>query len=78
LISFSPDGKLIVSGGESGPHSKSVGTIRTWNLETGNCLYNANAAGWVHSVEFSADGNHIITQVNTSIHVRSTAELGLL
>jgi WD40 repeat protein len=69
-ISFSPDGKFIVSGGAT--------SIRTWNLETGNCVYKMNAAGRVHSVGFSADGKQVITLENWSIHVRSTAELGLL
>jgi WD40 repeat protein len=64
-ISFSHDGKFIVSGG--------VGTIQTWILE-GNCLYNINASGAVNSVEFSADGNQVITEENGSIFVRSTAE----
>jgi WD40 repeat protein len=46
-ISFSPDGKFIVSGGLSVRFTscKSVGTIRTWNLETGTCLCNMNVVG---------------------------------
>jgi WD40 repeat protein len=69
-ISFSPDGKFIVSGDAT--------SIQTWNLETGNCLYNMNTAGAVLSVEFSADGKQLVTKENASIRVRSTAEFGLL
>ena len=52
-VSFSPDGKTIVSGDRS---------VRLWDVNTGDLLKNLNGnTGWITSVGFSPDGKRIVS-----------------
>ena len=48
--SFSPDGQVLVSGGEDG-------TVRTWNAEIGEMLSRVKLGGKINQVRFSPNGN---------------------
>ncbi|WP_428265352.1 protein kinase domain-containing protein [Haliangium sp.] len=53
-IAFSPDGLLVISGSEDG-------TAKVWDSETGRLLWTLEIPlSAVHSVEFSADGRHVL------------------
>ena len=55
-VSFSGDGKLIVSGSHDG-------TVRVWNAVSGECVLGPleGHTGWVTSVSFSGDGKLIVS-----------------
>jgi WD40 repeat protein/transcriptional regulator with XRE-family HTH domain len=48
-ISYSPDGKLLATGGDSG-------NVLVWNAEDGKNIYTRILGGIIHSLSFSADG----------------------
>ena len=52
-LSFSPDGRRIVSGGLDG--------VRMWDADTGQQVGQPLTEGWVDSVAFSTDGQEVIT-----------------
>jgi WD40 repeat protein len=55
-VSFSPDGKRIVTGGGGS------GTVKVWDAQTGQeTLTLKGHSGWVHSVSFSPDGKRIVS-----------------
>jgi len=50
-VIYSPDGKLLASGGEDQ-------MIRLWDVETGTCLYMLQGhTSWVRSLAFNPDGS---------------------
>jgi WD40 repeat protein len=55
-VSFSPDGRHIVSGSDDN-------TIRVWDAETGETVSGTfqGYTDWVTSVGFSPDGRHIVS-----------------
>jgi WD40 repeat protein len=54
-LMFSPDGRLIVSGGSNGP-------VRVWRVETGELLETLHGhSGGVRFVDFSPDGSLLAT-----------------
>jgi len=59
-VSFSPDGKRIVSGG--GPDNFGSGEIKIWDAQTGQeTLTLKGHSDTVNSVSFSPDGKRIVS-----------------
>jgi len=59
-VSFSPDGKRIVSGG--GPSRVRGGTVKVWDAQTGQeTLTLKGHSEFVSSVSFSPDGKRIVS-----------------
>jgi WD40 repeat protein len=57
-VSFSPNGKRIVSGGSGSADN----TVKLWDAQTGQeTLTFKGHLGWVHSVSFSPDGKRIVS-----------------
>ena len=54
-VSFSPDGRFLVS-------ASMDGTMRVWNVNTGECVkLLVGHSGWVNSACFSPDGKYIVS-----------------
>src|SRR5262249_29709706 len=66
-LAFSPDGKRVVSGGDSD-------TSRLWDVSTGKELHRfVGREGWVTSVHFALDGKTLVTGGYGSFSVWDTA-----
>lgn len=61
-ISFSPDGQLMASSSEDG-------TIRIWNVKTYSLLRTFADSGWVNTIDFSPDGENILSASFDSIKI---------
>jgi WD40 repeat protein len=58
-VSFSPDGRRIVSGGSV---LRRAGPVKVWDAETGQLMFTLKGhAGTVNSVSFSPDGRRIVS-----------------
>jgi hypothetical protein len=53
-VAFSPDGTLLAS------KSSEIGTIRVWDLSTGQARFSLDRGPWVYDVQFSPDGQMLL------------------
>ncbi len=69
IAQFSPDGKQIATCGGDG-------TVRLWNPQTGKQVHQLlSGGGWIQSVLFSPDGEHVITAFNRSDQSKDIRQL---
>ena len=61
-LTFSPDGKIAAFG----VHSQKSGKIRLWNIETDRThdIQYADQSEWIRALEFSPDGQKLVTGTN--------------
>ncbi len=57
-ISFSPDGRYLISGAQS---FAGMGELLLWDVETGELLLRFNQTGDIGQALFTPDGQHIVT-----------------
>ena len=71
-LSFSPDGKTLVSTG----YRREEGEIRLWDVATGTSVANVEMDSWVSSAFFSPDGSTVVFRTAYPILVQVDAATG--
>ncbi|PWI64094.1 hypothetical protein PCL_12677 [Purpureocillium lilacinum] len=64
LIAFSPSGKLVAA------HTRD-GTLRVWDVETGEIRRRLRSRGWVRTLSFNANGSHLLSEYGPELSVES-------
>ncbi|MFP2903561.1 PKD domain-containing protein [Pyxidicoccus sp. 3LFB2] len=60
-VALSPDGNRVASVAESAPTASQRGTVRVWDVETGDELFRfTEAANWVRTLTWTPDGRYLV------------------